>query len=347
MNKSGDEIGGTFPVVDPTTGGLAAADDTPAGVLTVNGVDSAAVVSVTPTATTGRYKWTATLPEGIAEGDALAVWIAAAVGTVEGGNNVWHSVGCTVRSADVAEAIAELPEPSDASEENQLAILEAIAGLPDPGDASEENQLAILEAIAGLPDPGEHAISVTVTAGGVGVQGVLVRAFDGALLVDRQTTGVNGTCTLQLDAGTYTIVATKTGYQSLTTTGYEVAEPDALPITLTALQITPSSGASFTTVYAVVLTPAGEVAAGETCTLQLTAAAGTDEGRIYHGTDSPRREAVSDAQGVVQWTNVPIGGKVKYWAGAATLTDFRYREAVVASAKVVNGVFALPSLVAG
>lgn len=101
MNRSGDQIGGTFAIVDPTTGALSAADDSPLAVLSINGVDSAAVVTVTTTGTTGRYAWTCTLPAGIADGDALAIWIAAEVGGVSGGNNVWHGVGVTRRPADV------------------------------------------------------------------------------------------------------------------------------------------------------------------------------------------------------------------------------------------------------
>lgn len=108
MNKSGDEIGGTFGVVDPTTGGLSAADDTPTAVLSVNGVDSAAVVTVTATGATGRYKWSCTLPAGIGDGDALTIWIAAEVGGVSGGNNVWHGVGCTVRPADLPATAAAI-----------------------------------------------------------------------------------------------------------------------------------------------------------------------------------------------------------------------------------------------
>lgn len=103
MYQSGDAIGGTFPVVDPTTSGLSAADALPVGVISVNGVDGPAV-TVTETATIGRYKWTVTLPAGIEDGDALAVWITAIVDGIAGGNNVWQGVGCTKRPVDALSA---------------------------------------------------------------------------------------------------------------------------------------------------------------------------------------------------------------------------------------------------
>lgn len=101
MYKSGDQIGGAFAIVDPSTGGLSVADALPTAVLTVNGVDLGATVTVAATATPGRYTWSVTLPTGIADGDALAVWVAAAVGGVDGGNNVWHGVGVSSRPSDV------------------------------------------------------------------------------------------------------------------------------------------------------------------------------------------------------------------------------------------------------
>lgn len=105
MYQSGDEIGGTFPVVDPSTGGLSAADDLPEGTLTINGVDSAAIVTVAATAKTGRYTWSVTLPAGITDGDALAIWIDADVGTIPGGNNVWHGAGVSAALASLAAAV--------------------------------------------------------------------------------------------------------------------------------------------------------------------------------------------------------------------------------------------------
>lgn len=106
MYKSGDQIGGTFAIVDPSTGGLSAADALPTAVLVINGVDSAAIVTVEATETTGRYKWLLTLPAGIVDGDALAVWVAAAVGDVDGAANVWHGAGITSRPSDVLSAIS-------------------------------------------------------------------------------------------------------------------------------------------------------------------------------------------------------------------------------------------------
>lgn len=157
MNKSGDTIGGTFPVVDPATGGLSAADDTPTAVLSVNGVDSAAVVTVTPTATTGRYKWSCTLPDGIADSDSLAIWIAAEVGGVAGGNNVWHGVGVTRRPADVYALAAAQRVIDQTTTPWQLVLKDRDSGAEllryDLKDADGENVDSIEDFVAEQTTP--------------------------------------------------------------------------------------------------------------------------------------------------------------------------------------------------
>jgi hypothetical protein len=100
MFKTGDPISGTFPVSDPATGGLIAADSPPTAELRINGTASAAVVTVGATATAGKYTWSVTLPE-VSDGQVLEVWVEAAVETVVGGGVVWSGEGCTKRPADV------------------------------------------------------------------------------------------------------------------------------------------------------------------------------------------------------------------------------------------------------
>ncbi len=105
MHKTGEAIGGTFPVSDPSTGGLVAADALPTAELRINGVTSAAVVTVGTTATTGKYAWSVTLPT-IADGAVLEIWVLATVATVQGGGVVWSGLGVIARPADVTAASA-------------------------------------------------------------------------------------------------------------------------------------------------------------------------------------------------------------------------------------------------
>jgi hypothetical protein len=109
MYKTGDAIGGVFPVSDPTTSGLIAADSTPVAILQINGVESASVPSVAATDTEGIYSWAVTCPE-VGEGDVLQILVLATVSGVQGGGVVWSGVGCTVRPADLQAVVASTSE---------------------------------------------------------------------------------------------------------------------------------------------------------------------------------------------------------------------------------------------
>lgn len=103
MHKSAETVTVQFCVSDPATGGLVDADALPTGALVLNGVDNAAVVTVTNLAT-GRYRASLTLPT-LTNGDELQLRIAATVGGVTGAGIVWSGYGVTARPADVAAAV--------------------------------------------------------------------------------------------------------------------------------------------------------------------------------------------------------------------------------------------------
>lgn len=202
-------------------------------------------------------------------------------------------------------------------------------------DATVAKQNEILAAVV-MRAIGEHAIAVRVTACDAPLQHVLIRTFDGQVLVDRQFTDANGECTLQLDAGTYRVVATRTGWQSQTIAELVVTEPAELELELELLSIPASSTANRCTGYAYCYDEDGDLVEGETVYAQVVrAASGSGE-----ALDASQRAETSDSGGLVTFTELRIG--------AAYL--FRYRDAkaiqhkvTIAAANVVNGLFALPN----
>lgn len=87
--KSGQAVVTGFGTQAPTTGAATNADSLPTGILYVDGVADAAVVTVTNVAT-GRYKAAVTLP-ALTAGQMTWIWISATVGGVAGGGKVWEA----------------------------------------------------------------------------------------------------------------------------------------------------------------------------------------------------------------------------------------------------------------
>jgi hypothetical protein len=102
MYKTGDEIAVRFYCRKNASLELVDADSMPAAVLLVNGVASAATVTVTKPAT-GTYLASVTLPT-IADGDVLQLCVTATVSAKNQGGTIWYGVGATVRPADITPA---------------------------------------------------------------------------------------------------------------------------------------------------------------------------------------------------------------------------------------------------
>lgn len=86
--RNSQPIVATFTTRSPTTGARTNADSTPTGTIVLDGVDNAAAVTITNTAT-GRYKAAATLPSlvGIA---MVELVIVATVGGIADSSVVWR-----------------------------------------------------------------------------------------------------------------------------------------------------------------------------------------------------------------------------------------------------------------
>jgi len=104
MVKSGQNVVAEFVTSHPSTGAATDADSLPTAVLTVDGVDDAATVTVTNVGT-GRYKAAVTLPT-LTAGQCVAIVVVATVNAVDGSGVVWQDVADTVALSDLATAAA-------------------------------------------------------------------------------------------------------------------------------------------------------------------------------------------------------------------------------------------------
>jgi hypothetical protein len=106
VKKTGETLKLRFGIDHPSTRALVDADALPTGTLLVNGVASAAAVTVAKTAT-GTYTATVTVPT-LADGDVLQVWIAYALGGVSMGAVVWDGDGGEKHPSDLSDEIDAL-----------------------------------------------------------------------------------------------------------------------------------------------------------------------------------------------------------------------------------------------
>lgn len=296
MYATGDVIGGVFPVVDPTTGGLAAADTDPAGVLHVNNVASAAVVTVAPTATTGKYTWSVTLPE-VADGDNLEIWIGATVGGVAGGNKVWQGDGCSARPSD-------LPTAEEIDTELSGTHGEGAWDYAGTGAGTAENQVLILAAIAEVPTAEEIDTELSGTHGAgswapltgtgplsgvltildedtaIGVEAARVRITLNGVAKVVDTALYAGVLSTALSAGTYLLAIEADGYGPYTGDLVIAENGWTETVELTPIpQPTPSTPPFVTGLYTAY--EAGAPQAGVTVRLQLLSLPAGDYGCVY------------------------------------------------------------------
>jgi hypothetical protein len=97
--KSGQTVTVLFTTQTPATGAATNADALPTGLLYVNGVVNAAVVTVS-NITTGVYKAAVTLP-ALTAGDLVSLRISATVATIAGEACIWQDVADTKRTSDL------------------------------------------------------------------------------------------------------------------------------------------------------------------------------------------------------------------------------------------------------
>jgi hypothetical protein len=216
-----------------------------------------------------------------------------------------------------------------------VSAIGAVLGTPTDTDlatdiANVQTAVAAIEGGAG----GTFAQTVTVTTGtpAVAVQGatVEIREADGTL-VDIQPTNASGVAVPTCDAGTYSLVVSKSSLYASSTTSITVTAAAARAVTLSAISFTASTRPGTVTVRWTVIDDSDYLpcGAGEgTMQIRMKTAPTTDG--FAWGKDA--RTATTDAQGVVQFPDVPQGCTLLAKLGASTSAGEWFEVSVPADA---------------
>jgi len=236
--------------------------------------------------------------------------------------------------ANVSISLSNLTALTDAHTDG--GILEVGNGeyrldLPDASCAAGVNQVSVGGTVAGgvvLGYPialtsttgvGPHAVTITVDDGATPtpakIEGARVSLTKGAI-VRTGTTSALGDIAFGVDAGTWTLAITADGYNQKTATlvvGAAIASTQSLVATTS----TPSTRPGTVTVRWTVIDDADYLpcGAGEG-TMQIRLKAGPGTAGFSWGKDA--RSATTDANGVVQFTEVPQGCTLLAKLGAST-----------------------------
>jgi hypothetical protein len=199
--------------------------------------------------------------------------------------------------------------------------------LPDAAVATGANQVSVTGTVDGgvlLGYPiqldadrtpgGTYAQTITVTAGGVAVQGATVQILDAAddSVVDLATTDATGVAVVRCNALSVKFVATKAGYTSYTSAATSVTGAAARSATLTRITIT-ASAPDYTTLYGTVYDHDNAVAASALVNLQIVELPAGDTGHILC---DDVRVGTSDGSGYVEWTNCVQGATYVIYRGS-------------------------------
>lgn len=167
--KSSQVLTVEFTTANPLSMVAANADALPTGVLYINGVANAAVVTVT-NITTGVYKASATLP-ALSAGDVAGLRISATVAAVPGEAIVWQETADTAYVGDVAASATTLltrTPNATAGAAGGLAIVgsqmdlvaapnaTALAAVKTAVEAAGSTLSTLLARIIGTLDAGNH-----------------------------------------------------------------------------------------------------------------------------------------------------------------------------------------------
>jgi hypothetical protein len=189
----------------------------------------------------------------------------------------------------------------------------------DATDALEAAAAAAIAA-AGLSAPGgTYAQTVTVTTGtpAVAVQGatVEIREADGTL-VDIQTTNASGVATPTCDAGTYSLVVSKSSLYASSTAEITVTSAAARSVTLSAIGSVPSPSSDLQcTGYSYVYDEDGNVESGVSIVCRLVREP-TGGGIIV---ENAERTEASGAGGLVTFEQLWIGGTYEFRRSGSTV----------------------------
>jgi len=194
-------------------------------------------------------------------------------------------------------------------------VIRAELGM-DAADMDEQLDAILVQATAaaGSTGSGVHPCVWTVTDGTNTLQGAKVTFWLDGTLKGTGTTVEGGLVSMSLDPGVYDVAISRDGHVFAGATHEVTAASGTWTATfeMTTISITPSP-AGFVTGYWLCYGLTGQPEVGTTHYLKVRKGPGT-AGFSHDGTT---REAVSDGNGLVQFTGIPHGASVFVWRGTS------------------------------
>lgn len=239
--------------------------------------------------------------------------------------------------ADVVLTLSDLPAITTPHPNDNVAggIKERTGGyyrldypnnlFPNPGFLStigeESNKHLIcprIEVSSG-PGGGAYAVTITLTDSGTAlpIQNAYVRMSGGAF-APVQATNASGVAVFNLDAGTYTVIATAPGY-SFSGQTLVVAGTTSHAYTMSPYVIPMPSAPGLATGVLICYDDQGVVLAGVQIDIQLSAMPYADAG---NSAKNAIRSATSDSSGLVTFTGLWQGGRYRARRSAGDWVDF-------------------------
>lgn len=202
-----------------------------------------------------------------------------------------------------------------ATQATQLQVKAKTDLIPaDPATVTKQDEILGAIALIEGGEGGDYLQTVTVTDGTNPVQNASVYILDtDGSIVDLDDTSAAGVGSVTADAGTYTLLVKKAGYAS-STASITVSAAAARAVTLTAISFTPSAEPNSVTVrWRVKGKDRATVGAGEATVYVAVQDGPGTAGEIWSGNED---SDITDANGYVEFTNVPIPCTLLVRAGA-------------------------------
>lgn len=197
----------------------------------------------------------------------------------------------------------------------------------------------IADAVAGISTgngTGARTVTVTVNDGTTALQNAKVRMTSGAETYTALT-NVSGVCTFNLNDATYVVSITRNGY-SFSGTTLVVDGTETVTYSMSLVTITPSN-VNKVTGYWTVLNENGVEAASVVVTIKARQPLRSGVGVIH---DAGERTATSNANGLVQFTNLIPGWRYAVVANDDYVADFVVPADAVTSVELGSIVARLP-----
>ncbi len=214
-------------------------------------------------------------------------------------------------------------EPAEADELRSVGTIGVNVTHIEGTDATDAIEAAATAAIAAAGLTGAGGIytqTVTVTSDGTtAIPNATVELWSGAVLVSTKKTSVLGVASPSCNAGSFTLKVLASGYNDYSAALNDVAGNTTVPtITLSAITSPASTEPDTVTVrWRVKKTDRTYCGAGDaTVYLQIIKGPGT-AGFIYHGDNLDFDSEETDANGYVNFTNVPVSCTVAVKTGTS------------------------------